>query len=92
MNFIKKAATTGIIGGSGIYRMAGMDGGGWTRLRSSFGEPSDQAFEGTVGNARALFLPRHGRGHHLPPSAVNYRANIEGLKVAGCQNVLAVLS
>lgn len=60
------------------------------RLTSAFGAASDRAFCGSLHGARAVFLPRHGLGHRIPPSSVNYRANIDGLKNIGCCDILSV--
>ena len=87
---VKASTATGILGGSGLYQMDGLDCPRWIRLRSSFGSASDLAFEGSFGGARAVFLPRHGRGHRIPPSMVNYRANVVGLKEAGCRDLLSI--
>ncbi|NDB96326.1 MAG: S-methyl-5'-thioadenosine phosphorylase [Verrucomicrobia bacterium] len=80
----------GIIGGSGLYQIDGLSRTRWSPLKSSFGRASDQAFRGSLDLAQAVFLPRHGRGHRIPPSMVNYRANIEGLKEAGCRDLLSI--
>lgn len=80
----------GIIGGSGLYQIEGLSRSRWRPLRSSFGKASDRGFFGTLQKARAVFLPRHGRGHRIPPSAINYRANIEGLKAAGCRDLISM--
>ena len=86
----KTSSSVGILGGSGLYQIDGLTRSRWIRLRSAYGKASDQALEGWLENRRAVFLPRHSRGHRIPPGAVNYRANIEGLKAAGCQDVLSV--
>ncbi|MCX6935921.1 MAG: S-methyl-5'-thioadenosine phosphorylase [Verrucomicrobia bacterium] len=80
----------GIIGGSGLDKIEGLTGGQWKTLASRFGSASGQAYQGKLGKAHALFLPRHGRGHKIPPSQINYRANIEGLKQAGARDILSV--
>jgi 5'-methylthioadenosine phosphorylase len=87
---MKSSDAIGIIGGSGLYQIDGLSRTHWKSLVSSFGKPSDQGFHGSLDGARAVFLPRHGRGHRIPPSAVNYRANIEGLKKAGCRDILSI--
>lgn len=79
----------GVIGGSGLYDMPGVDGR-WRRIDSPFGAPSDALFDATIQGVRVVFLPRHGRGHRLPPTAVNYRANIDILKRAGCTDILSL--
>ena len=80
----------GVIGGSGIYDIDGLANARWTRIDSPFGDPSDAVLTGDIGPVRLVFLPRHGRGHPLPPSNVNARANIDVLKRAGCTDVLAL--
>jgi len=82
--------TIGILGGSGVYDIEGLSDTRWERVESSFGEPSDELFFGTLDGVQLVFLPRHGRGHRIPPSAVNYRANIDALKRAGCREVISV--
>ncbi len=80
----------GIIGGSGVYDIEGLSDTRWERIESPFGEASDELFFGTLDGVQLVFLPRHGRGHKIPPSAVNYRANIDALKRAGCREVISV--
>ena len=70
----------GIIGGSGIYDIEGLENPRWINVESSFGEPSDELLFGTFNDREVVFLPRHGRGHKIPPSDINYLANIEILK------------
>ena len=82
--------TVGVIGGSGLYEMAGLTGVRWVKLRTPFGDPSDAYCVGRLGDRRVVFLPRHGRGHRLLPSELNYRANIWGLKKLGVQAVISV--
>ncbi len=82
--------TVGIIGGSGLYEMEGLTGARWVKLRTPFGDPSDAYCVGRLGDRRVVFLPRHGRGHRLLPSELNYRANIWGLKKLGAQAVISV--
>jgi len=76
-------AVLGIIGGSGIYDLPGIEDVHERRLTTPWGEPSDQIFMGRLGEAQLAFLPRHGRGHRIPPGEVNYRANIAALKSLG---------
>lgn len=85
-----KPSTIGIMGGSGVYDIEGLSDTRWERIESPFGEPSDELFFGTLDGVQLVFLPRHGRGHKIPPSAVNYRANIDALKRAGCREVISV--
>lgn len=82
----------GIIGGSGLYDVEGIEGGEWTSVASPWGAPSDAIFTGRMGHARVSFLPRHGRGHRISPSELNSRANIDCLKRLGVTDVLAVSS
>ena len=80
----------GIIGGSGIYEIDGLDNPRWITVTSAFGEPSDQLLTGRLHGQAIAFLPRHGRGHKLPPSEVNYRANIDALKKIGVTDVISL--
>lgn len=82
----------GIIGGSGLYDMEGLGDVERVRLSTPFGEPSDELVCGTLGEVRAIFLPRHGRGHRLLPSEVNYRANVFALKKLGAEWIVSVAS
>jgi 5'-methylthioadenosine phosphorylase len=84
--------TIGIIGGSGLYDVEGVEDGEWADVASPWGAPSDQCFTGRVGHARVVFLPRHGRGHRISPSELNARANIDVLKRLGVTDVLAISS
>ena len=84
--------TIGIIGGSGLYDVEGIEDGEWIDVASPWGAPSDQCFVGRVGHVRTVFLPRHGRGHRVSPSDLNARANIDALKRLGVTDVLAVSS
>ncbi|MEH3158944.1 MAG: S-methyl-5'-thioadenosine phosphorylase [Sphingomonas taxi] len=82
----------GIIGGSGLYDVAGIEDGRWVEVASPWGTPSDAIFTGRVGTARVSFLPRHGRGHRISPEAIDARANIDALKRLGVTDVLAISS
>jgi 5'-methylthioadenosine phosphorylase len=82
-------AVIGIIGGSGLYQIDGMRDVEWRRVASPFGEPSDALCFGKLGGAEIVFLPRHGRGHRIPPSEINFRANIDALKRAGVTDLLS---
>lgn len=84
--------TIGIIGGSGLYDVEGIEGGEWVEVASPWGQPSDACFVGHVGHVKVVFLPRHGRGHRISPSDLNVRANIDVLKRLGVTDVLAVSS
>ena len=80
----------GIIGGSGLYDIEGLENKAWRRVHTPWGEPSDELLEGWLAGVRCVFLPRHGRGHRLSPSNLNYRANIDALKRAGCTEVISL--
>lgn len=80
----------GVIGGSGIYDIDGMDGRDWVSLSTPFGDPSDQLLIGGLNGQKIIFLPRHGRGHKIPPSEINYPANIFALKSLGVTDILSV--
>ncbi|WP_448580655.1 phosphorylase family protein [Thermaurantiacus sp.] len=80
----------GIIGGSGLYALPGLQDAHWLSRPTPWGEPSDALLEGMLGGLPVAFLPRHGRGHRLLPAEVPYRANIAALKLAGCTAVLAL--
>lgn len=82
--------TLGIIGGSGLYDIDGLEDRETLRLESPFGAPSDALVTGRIGTTRLVFLPRHGAGHRLPPSDINGRANIDVLKRAGCTDILSL--
>ena len=80
----------GIIGGSGVYDIAALQDKQWRKIESSFGAPSDECLFGHLDGQPMVFLPRHGRGHTIPPSAINYRANIDALKRAGVTDLISV--
>jgi 5'-methylthioadenosine phosphorylase len=80
----------GVIGGSGVYDLDGLQDRHWVRIESPFGPPSDELLTGRLGEVTLVFLPRHGRGHPLPPTAVNARANIDAFKRAGCTDILSL--
>ena len=80
----------GVIGGSGLYQIDGLAGVEWRRVDSPFGRPSDEFCFGTLDGQRVVFLPRHGRGHVLPPSAINFRANIDALKRCGVTDIVSL--
>jgi 5'-methylthioadenosine phosphorylase len=82
--------TIGIIGGSGLYSMAGFTDTREIRVSTPFGDPSDQIVTGTLEGKRVAFLARHGRGHRLLPSEINFRANIYALKDLGVERVISV--
>jgi 5'-methylthioadenosine phosphorylase len=80
----------GIIGGSGVYDIEGLANKRWQRIQSPFGEPSDELLSGELDGQKMVFLPRHGRGHRIPPAEINFRANIDALKRAGVTDVISV--
>ena len=83
-------SAVGVIGGSGLYELPGMTEVRWRRVRTPFGDPSDEYCVGQLGERPVVFLPRHGRGHRLTPSELNFRANIWGLKSLGVEWVVSV--
>jgi len=85
-----KQPVIGVIGGSGLYEIEGLTDVQEVTLETPFGAPSDVYITGTLGEAQMVFLPRHGRGHRLLPSEVNYRANIYGMKTLGVEQVISV--
>jgi 5'-methylthioadenosine phosphorylase len=84
--------TIGVIGGSGLYDMPGLAGVEHVRVTTPFGDPSDDFVCGTLAGTRLVFLPRHGRGHRLLPSEINFRANMFGMKQLGAEWVIGVAS
>jgi 5'-methylthioadenosine phosphorylase len=80
----------GIIGGSGVYDIDGLEGARWEMVSSPWGAPSDQILRGTLSGVDMVFLPRHGRGHVQTPTSINYRANIDALKRAGVTDIISV--
>ncbi len=82
--------TLGILGGSGLYDLPELEHPEWVSVNTPWGEPSDDILFAEMGGVRLRFLPRHGRGHALSPSDVNYRANIDALKRSGCTDVLSI--
>src|SRR5689334_22067967 len=80
----------GIIGGSGLYQIDGLANVAWRRVDSPFGETSDEFCFGTLDDQPVVFVPRHGRGHVLPPSEVNFRANIDALKRCGVTDIVSL--
>ncbi|MES2097252.1 MAG: S-methyl-5'-thioadenosine phosphorylase [Pseudomonadota bacterium] len=82
----------GIIGGSGLYAIDGLEDAEWRRVETPWGPPSDELLFGRIGAVELVFLPRHGRGHVIPPSELNFRANIDALKRSGVTDILAISS
>jgi 5'-methylthioadenosine phosphorylase len=82
--------TLGIIGGSGLYDIDGLENPRWETIDSPWGKPSDQLFRGELNGIELVFLPRHGRGHRIPPSKLNFRANIDAMKRAGVTDIVSI--
>ena len=80
----------GVIGGSGFYQMNGLDKVEMMELETPFGRPSDPFYQGRIGDLEVVFLARHGRGHRLLPSEINYRANVFGMKQLGVTHLVSV--
>ncbi len=80
----------GILGGSGVYDIDGLTDVRWERVESPFGNPSDDLLHGRLDGQKLVFLPRHARGHKIPPSEINYRANIDALKRSGVTDIISV--
>ncbi len=83
-------AVLGIIGGSGLYDLPGLEKKRQERVHTPWGEPSSDLFYGEIGGLPVVFLPRHAQGHRVPPSNINYRANIDALKRAGVTDLISV--
>src|SRR6266481_6633173 len=82
--------TLGIIGGSGFYQMSGLELVERIELDTPFGAPSDAFYRGRMGETTVIFLARHGRGHRILPTELNYRANIYGMKTLGVEHLISV--
>jgi 5'-methylthioadenosine phosphorylase len=80
----------GVIGGSGLYEIEGLTQVKTVKVATPFGKPSDDYIIGTLNNKRVAFLPRHGRGHRILPTDINYRANIYGMKKLGVERIISV--
>lgn len=83
-------SSVGVIGGSGLYRMEGLEKIREIAVKTPFGKPSDKLIEGTLGKTKLIFLPRHGEGHRWLPTEVNFRANIFALKRLGVERIISV--
>ena len=82
--------TIGILGGSGLYEMDALEEAQWLAVDTPWGAPSDELLVGRIERVKFVFLPRHGRGHRIPPGEVNARANVDALKRAGCTDLIAI--
>ena len=80
----------GIIGGSGIYELPGLENARWEKVEGPWGPPSDELLFAEADGLKLVFLPRHGRGHKLSPSDINYRANIDAMKRSGVTDLISV--
>ena len=80
----------GVIGGSGLYEIDGLEDRRWVRVDTPWGAPSDEILHGRIGPVELRFLPRHGRGHRLSPTHLPYRANIDALKRCGCTDLVSI--
>ncbi|AHB49378.1 5'-methylthioadenosine phosphorylase [Hyphomicrobium nitrativorans NL23] len=80
----------GIIGGSGFYNLPGIENAHWEKVMTPWGAPSDEILFAEIAGLPVRFLPRHGRGHPVPPSAINFRANIDALKRAGVTDLVSI--
>ncbi len=80
----------GVIGGSGLYEIEGFENKEWIEIDTPFGKPSDKYLVGTLSKEEVVFLPRHGRGHRIMPSELNYRANIFGMKKLGVEWIISI--
>jgi 5'-methylthioadenosine phosphorylase len=80
----------GVMGGSGLYEMAGLKNATWRKVASPFGETSDEFLFGVLDGLDVVFVPRHGRGHRHSPTSINYRANIDALKRCGVTDILSL--
>ena len=80
----------GVVGGSGLYEIEGLKNRRWVKVDTPWGDPSDELLMGEIGEVKLVFLPRHGRGHRIAPSDLNFRANIDALKRVGCTDVLSL--
>src|SRR5512143_3671770 len=80
----------GVIGGSGLYEMEGLTKIRTMRISTPFGKPSDDYLIGTLHGKRVAFLPRHGKGHRIMPTDINFRANVFGMKKLGVERIISV--
>ena len=85
-----KQPIIGVIGGSGLYNIEGLTDTKWVKVSTPWGDPSDEFLTGSFQGTKVVFLPRHGRGHKLSPSSLNYRANIDALKRLGVTDILSM--
>ncbi|HEY3166626.1 MAG TPA: S-methyl-5'-thioadenosine phosphorylase, partial [Candidatus Binatia bacterium] len=84
------AGMIGVIGGSGLYQMPGLEGVRAVEVKTPFGKPSDKLIRGRLGKIELVFLPRHGQGHRWLPTEVNFRANTFAMKKLGVERIISV--
>ena len=85
-----KKRKLGIIGGSGLYKMDGFERTKWKKIKTTWGQPSDEILIAKIGNEEICFIPRHARGHKINPSSINFRANIDAFKQLGVTDIISV--
>jgi 5'-methylthioadenosine phosphorylase len=85
-----KKRKLGIIGGSGLYKMEGFGKTIWKKIKTTWGNPSDEILTAELGDEEICFLPRHGRGHKINPTNINFRANIDAMKQLGVTDIISV--
>ncbi len=85
-----KKRKLGIIGGSGLYKMDGFEKTRWKKIKTGWGNPSDEILIAKLGKEEICFIPRHGRGHKINPSNINFRANIDAMKQMGVTDIISV--
>ena len=90
MTEARQPPVIGVLGGSGIYQLEALQDARWEKVESPFGEPSDDLLLGVLDGTQFAFLPRHGRGHRIPPSEINFRANIDALKRRGVTDLISL--
>ena len=85
-----KKRKLGIIGGSGLYKMEGFEKSKWKKIKTAWGEPSDEILIAKLGKEEIYFIPRHSRGHKINPTNINFRANIDAMKQLGVTDIISV--
>ena len=85
-----KKRKLGIIGGSGLYKMEGFEQTKWKKIKTSWGDPSDEILIAKIADEEICFIPRHSRGHKINPTNINFRANIDAMKQMGVTDIISV--
>tara|TARA_B110000971_G_scaffold186173_1_gene194762 strand:- start:36 stop:590 length:555 start_codon:yes stop_codon:yes gene_type:complete len=85
-----KKRKLGIIGGSGLYKIEGFEKTKWKKIKTSWGKPSDEILLARLAEEEIFFIPRHGRGHKINPTNINFRANIDAMKQLGVTDIISV--